>query len=283
MKKKIDINLYVYGNAAQNPDCAQGAVVLKNALEKSDLASHCNFHAPLTVHNPQQKQAAIKDVVILTTQLAHSTQHAMLEKKFFITLGGDNTASIGSWSGTAENNIGLIWFDAHMDAHTFETTPSNNIHGMPLAVLLGYGDKKLTDVVTTKLNPHNVVLVGIRSYESGEAALLKKLGVKIFYMHDIKKQGIKKIMQDAVSIVTRDTTGFGIVIDLDFFDPLDAPGVGTPEQEGVRSNEFLPEFNMIAHHPQLMGADIVEFNPVLDVADKTKKLALELVRILASE
>ena len=121
------------------------------------------------------------------------------------------------------------------------------------------------------------MLIGIRSYESGEADLLKKLGVKIFYMDDIKKMTLSTVIQQAIEIVTRNTDYFGVSIDLDGFDPIDAPGVGSPANDGIRAAEFLPEFKYIAQHPQLIGADIVEFNPMLDVEGKTAQLAITLI------
>lgn len=284
MEKKIDINLYAYGNGAQNFDCEQGALAIKNAIEKTDLANQCHFHAVLSVHNRKQQADALNDIATLSAKLAQSTQQSVLNNNLFVTLGGDHTAAIGSWSGAANgvNELGLIWFDAHMDSHTFETTPSNNIHGMPLAVLLGYGDKNLTHVLSAqpKLKPENVVLIGVRSYESGEAALLKKLGVKIFFMEEIKKFGMKKVIHESLHIVTKNADAFGISIDLDGFDPQDAPGVGTPEKDGVRANDFLAEFSAIAQHPKLIGIDIVEFNPVLDVDHKTEMLAVKLLQHL---
>ena len=282
----MNINLYAYGNAADNYDCEQGPGVLKNALENTPLAQYCHWQDPLQVDNRNQQRAALNDVVALSEKLAQSTLHAVRNQQFFITLGGDHTAAIGSWSGAANaisGDLGLIWFDAHMDSHTFETTPSNNIHGMPLAVLLGHGESVLTHIASNKpkLKPENVALIGVRSYEPGEAALLKKLGVKIFYMEDIKKMGMQNVITSALDIVTKNTSHFGISFDLDGFDPTDAPGVGTSEADGVRAAEFLPFFSMIAQHPKLIGADIVEFNPVLDRDNKTEIVAVKLVETMS--
>jgi len=271
---------------AHNADCEQGALTLKKAIEKSDLTTHCHFQPPLTVHNRKQQADALNDIATLSNTLAQSTQQSLLNNHFFLTLGGDHTAAIGSWSGAAHviNNLGLIWFDAHMDSHTVETTQSNNIHGMPLAILLGHGEKKLTTILSNqpKLKPDNVVLIGVRSYESGETALLKKLGVKIFFMEDIKTQGMKAVISESIKTVTQNTDAFGISIDLDGFDPIDAPGVGTAEKNGVRAAIFLSEFSAITTHPKLIGMDIVEFNPTLDVNHKTEKLTLKLIRCLIS-
>lgn len=288
MKKGIDLYLYACGNGAHNINCEKGTAVLQKAIEKIDGEKRCQWHAPLQTHNHHQQIAALADIVKLSTQLAQLTQKSAQNNRFFITLGGDHTTAIGDWSGAANaslGEIGLIWFDAHMDSHTFETTPSNNIHGMPLAILLGHGDSALTQILskTPKLQPENVVLIGVRSYEAGEKALLKKLGVKIFYMNDIKKLGIKKVIAESLKIVTTNTTGFGISIDLDGFDPIDAPGVGSPVPDGIRADNFLTEFSAIAQHPKLIGADIAEFDPTLDVDHKTEKLAVALVSKLIGQ
>ena len=280
MKHTIDINLYAYGNAAQNVDCALGAATLKKALESTDLAAQLHWHSPLQVTDHKQQEQALPDVLKLTTALARATKQYTLQKQFFITLGGDHSAAIGSWSGAANamNNLGLIWFDAHMDSHTSDTSPSQNIHGMPLAILLGHGNPALTHILSDKpkLKPENCVLMGVRSYESGEAALLKTLGVKIFYMDDIQKIGLHETVKQAIAIVTKNTDAFGVSIDLDGFDPIDAPGVGTRAPDGIRAHAFLPEFSQIAQHPKLIGADIAEFNPILDSDHKTEKLAVML-------
>jgi len=277
----IDLNLYAFGNGASNFDCEKGPDVLKKAINKTDGVNRYHFQTLLAANNHKQQRDALMDIVALSEKLALSTKQSVSDHHIFITIGGDHTAAIGSWSGAANaisGELGLIWFDAHMDSHTFETTPSNNIHGMPLAILLGHGAKELTEVLSTKpkLKPENVVLIGVRSYESGEVKLLKKLGVKIFYMNDIKKLGMHKVVQECLSTVTCNTTGFGISIDLDGFDPVDAPGVGSPEPDGIRADDFMPEFKAIAHHPKFLGMDVVEFNPMLDRDQKTERLAVRL-------
>lgn len=287
MAKTIDVNLYAYGNGAANYDCEKGADIIKSALEKTPRAKQFHWKNKLFVSNHQQQHAALSDLLKLSETLAKSVHESVLKKHLFITLGGDHTAAIGAWSGAAtaiNGDVGLIWFDAHMDSHTYETTPSNNIHGMPLAILLGHGDKQLTQIASpnTKLKPENVVLMGIRSFESGEAALLKKLGVTIFYMEDIYRLGIQQVFSKAVEIVSKNTAGFGISIDLDGFDPADAPGVGTAEPNGVNAAEFLAHFSIVVSHPKFIGADIVEFNPVLDKDHRTEKLAVGLVEIIGS-
>ncbi|MDP1573356.1 MAG: arginase [Coxiellaceae bacterium] len=277
MQKYIDVYSYAYGNAAHNTGCADGASVLKKALQASH--PHFHWHPPLRTSNQTQQRDALPDVAKLCETLSHDIKKSILNNRFFITVGGDHSCAIGSWSGalnTVKGDLGLIWFDAHMDSHTFATTLSNNIHGMPLAVLLGQGDPTLTALSSKKLNPENVVLIGIRSYENGEQQLLEKLGVTIFYMDDIKKLGMRTVINSAIERVTKNTTHFGISIDLDGFDPLDAPGVGTREKNGVSAKDFLAQFEKIVENPKLIGMDIAEFNPSLDKNHQTEKLAVLL-------
>ena len=169
-----------------------------------------------------------------------------------------------------------------MDAHTPESSHSKNLHGTPLATLLGYGAPELTELMssTAKLKPENTVLVAIRCYESEEQALLESLNIKIFYMDEIKKRGFDSVINDALTIVTKNTAAFGISIDLDGLDPQDAPGVSVPEPNGVSAQEFLNQLPTIAKHDKFIGAEIAEFNPSGDVEHKTEKLVVEIIKKL---
>src|SRR5665213_879539 len=162
------------------------------------------------------------------------------QHKFVSVVGGDHSCAIGTWSGVYDamhhlGDIGLIWIDAHMDSHTPETTPTNHIHGMPLACLLGYGYPTLTGVLhaAPKFKPENVCLIGVRSYEKGEAALLKHLNVRVFFMEEVQERGFEVVLAEAVQHVNQHTIGYGITLDIDAVDPLEAPGVDVPEPEGI--------------------------------------------------
>lgn len=172
-------------------------------------------------------------VQAICTELAKHVAASLKKRQRTTVIGGDHSCAIGTWSGVYDayhhdGDIGLIWFDAHMDGHTPETTPSGNIHGMPVATLLGYGYPTLTNILhdTAKIKPENLCLIGTRSFESGEAALLKKLNVKIYDMEEIAKHGFKEVLQDAIHHVSRHTIGYGFSLDLDGLDPEDAPGGG---------------------------------------------------------
>lgn len=217
-------------------------------------------------------------------ELADEVGQSLLSGHCPLVLGGDHSMAVGTWSGAvtalkAERSFGLIWVDAHMDSHTPQTTPSQAIHGMPLAALMGYGESALTHLAgqSPKLDPGHVVLIGVRSFEAGEAALLKQLNVTVYHMSDVKKLGIKKVFEQALQQVTNGTKAFGVSVDLDGFDPSIAPGTGTPEPDGLPKDEVLQALKTICHHPLFRALEIAELNPVKDVDNKTLTLAQHIL------
>jgi len=224
---------------------------------------------------------------MLLKELSEEVHNVLKQDNFFITIGGDHSSGIGSWSAAAatyreQGDIGLIWFDAHLDAHTYETTPSGNIHGMPVACLLGYGKDELTSIMYpgAKIKPENLVFVGARSYEQGEHDLLQDLGVKIYYMDEINQRGLAPIFEEAKAQVKRNTVAYGLSLDLDGIDPEQAPGVGTPAANGVDAQELITALECFAYDPKLIGAELVEFNPNLDSDSKTENIVLALLEQL---
>ena len=206
----------------------------------------------------------------------------------FCVVGGDHSCAVGTWSGVYDamrhkGDVGLIWIDAHMDSHTPETSPSGNIHGMPLACLLGYGFPALTGVMhnSPKLKPENVCLIGVRSYESGEAALLRKLNVRVYFMDEIQERGLPEVMREAVEHVNRHTVGYGVTIDIDSVDPEEAPGVDVPAVNGLHGLELCEAIREIAADQRLIATEVVEFDPLHDAQDKTEILIAKLITIIA--
>jgi arginase len=198
-----------------------------------------------------------------------------------VVLGGDHAIAIGTWGGVARGlrraPFGLIWMDAHLDAHTLETTPSMNAHGMSAAVLLGHGSPEFLAVGGGALRPEHLCYIGVRSYEAAEWALLRRLGVHIFYMDEVRGRGLAAVMADALAIVTRGTRGFGLTIDLDGFDPTDVPGVGLHVADGLRGAEAATVLRGIARDPRLKALEIVEYAPALDRDQRTARLVLDLL------
>lgn len=194
----------------------------------------------------------------------------------FTIIGGDHTSAIGTWQAVSHyvKPLGLIWIDAHMDSHTPTTTETGRLHGMPLACLLGEGDHRLSQLFSREpaLKPEHVCLLGVRSYESGEAQLLKRLGVRVFYMDEIKHRGLMACLPEVFSIVAKGTQGFGISLDLDALDPIDAPGVDVAEPGGIRSAALIEFLKAVSLHPLWYGSEIVEFNPNKDLNHDTRKI-----------
>ena len=177
----------------------------------------------------------------------------------------------------------MIWYDAHADLNTGETSPSGNIHGMPLAVSIGLGHEKLVNIrgFAPKIKPENVCLIGIRSYEEGEAALLKKLNVKIYFMDEVNQRGFIPVLREAVEHVKKNTYAYGLTVDLDSLDPEEAPGVDVPERDGIHAAELKQGLEMLINDPALIATEIVEFDPTHDKEQKTEKIIADCLNIIA--
>ena len=226
-------------------------------------------------------QNALKIIEALNRKLALAVRHAVATQQFPIVIGGDHSIAVGTWNGQQEP-FGLIWIDAHMDAHTPETTPSQACHGMPLAALLGYGAPEMAKLLRKEpvLKPERTVLIGIRSFESEEAALLKKLGVKIYFIDEVKKRSLQEIIPEAIEHAAKGTNRFGISLDLDVFSPDVAPGVDTPVSGGIEKEDLLSLLASITKDQRLIGFEMVEYNPMRDKAHKTRALCTEIMEQL---
>lgn len=215
-------------------------------------------------------------------RLADQVFRAMRDKEIPVVVAGDHSCAVGTWNGVSKlaKPIGLLWIDAHMDAHTPETSPSGAWHGMPLAALLGKGPPEMAQLLNEEpvLRPEQVVVIGVRSYEAGEKNLLDQLGVKIYYIDEVKEKGFVTVLEEALQIVNHGTVGFGISIDVDVIDPEEAPGVGSPEAGGIEAGEFLLAMPLLGEHPKLIGVEIVEYNPERDKGHKTRELVYQMLK-----
>lgn len=222
----------------------------------------------------------VNEIKAITYQLAQTIMQ-VYPTHFPLVLGGDDSISIGTWSGlmrSVKGSFGLIWIDAHMDSHTPETTPSFNIHGMPLAVLMGYGEPALVAELDKQfLDPKHLVLMATRSYEAGEVALLKALNVKIYFMDEIKARGFEATFNEAKEYLRQQTNYFGISLDIDAFDPTVAPGTGSREPNGLMPEAVCNAFKQLNNEEKLAAFQIAEFNPTRDRDNKTFKLILNLL------
>jgi arginase len=202
-----------------------------------------------------------------------------------LVLGGDHSVAAGTVSGVAEvfrqrgEKIGLVWIDAHADMNTPESSLSGNVHGMPLACCLGYGPRELTHLFdfAPKVEGRNVVLIGLRDVDLRERPIVRESGVTAFTMRDIDECGLRNIMERAIRIVTDGTAGFHLSLDMDAVDPDEAPGVGTPVRGGMTYREAHLAMETICDSGRLLSMEIVEVNPVLDDANRTALLGVELV------
>lgn len=223
-------------------------------------------------------------------KLAQQVSALVKKKQPLCVIGGDHTSAIGTWSGVYQSiheqgDLGLIWVDAHMDSHTPETSNSGRIHGMPLACLLGHGYPELTTILSAKpkVKPEHVCLIGVRSYESGEAEFLKNMGVKVYFMDEVRQRGFDVVWDEAVTQVNNKTYGYGITIDVDAIDPTEAPGVDVPEPNGLFLSELKRGLTKVVHDARLLATEIVEFDPSRDKDAITEKLVIQLIEILAGE
>ncbi|HUE99503.1 MAG TPA: arginase [Anaerolineales bacterium] len=202
--------------------------------------------------------------------------------RFPVVLGGDHSLSVGSIRGAAKHKkLGLIWVDAHADFNTAETTPSGNIHGMPLAALCGLGDSRLVclwDEAPPILDARRVAVIGARDLDPGEKRNLREAGVMVQSMEQIDRIGMVSALEKAIDRVSRDVDGIYLSFDMDALDPRHAPGVGTPVQGGLTYREAHLACEVVAETGKLIGMEIVEVNPILDVQNQTALLAVEFIR-----
>jgi len=218
-------------------------------------------------------------------KLAAKVENAIETGKFPLVLGGDHSIAVGTVSGVSHAfrkrsvSIGLIWVDAHADMNTPETSPSGNVHGMPLACCVGRGPRELTDIFDycPKVDGKNVALVGIRDVDITERPIVRESGATAFTMRDIDELGLREVMKQAIAIASQGTEGFHLSFDMDFVDPMEAPGVGTPVRGGVTYREAHLAMETICDCSQMVSMEIVEVNPVLDEVNRTALLGVELV------
>ncbi|WP_024334334.1 arginase [Desulfotignum balticum] len=206
-------------------------------------------------------------------------RRVMEEKDFPLFVGGDHSIAVGTVAAAGADGeaIGLIWLDAHGDFNTPDTSPSGNIHGMPLAILMGEGHPDLVNVGRPgpKVLPENVVMIGLRDIDPVEKKRLKTSGVTVFTMRDIDEQGISTVANKAVMKFAH-MKRIHLTVDMDALDPVEAPGVGTPVPGGITYREAHLLMEILADSKKVGSMDLVEINPILDVANKTAKLAVEL-------
>lgn len=283
MTKRIRIIGAASGLGAQDHGCADGPMAYHRSQAWHELEHHPQVDWGRTLFAPEGPgMAAAGRIAGLCRQLADEVALALRAGEFPLVIGGDHSVAIGTWSGVARvagAPVGLLWIDAHLDSHTPETTYSGAIHGMPLACLLGRGDKRLLNIglLGLQVSAAHTVVLGPRSYEPEEIEFLQQMGVRIIGNEEILGRGFAACLDEAIAIVGAAPNGFGATLDLDAIDPGLAPGVGSPEPEGLWDGDVLAALRRLSALPGLRALEIVEYNPDRDSQGVTADLISDLI------
>jgi arginase len=258
---------------------------LKQLGHQVEDLGNISVKQPEEMHFGEKRAKYLNEIAETCRDLGEQAERALADGFLPLVLGGDHSIAVGSCSGVSNffhkesKKVGCIWLDAHGDMNTPESSPSGNVHGMPLAAIIGHGPVELTDLFghRPKVEPRNVSLVGVRDLDPKERRLIKETGVHAFTMRDIDERGLRDVMSEAIRFATDDAAGAVVSLDLDFVDPEDAPGVGTPVRGGVTYREAHLAMEMIADSEAMVALEVVEINPVIDLHNKTALLAVEMV------
>ena len=280
MQRQVQLIGAAWGLGGADPGCAEAPAVLAPlAARRLEACGVGTVVGPLIAPAAGERRKTLA-VSRLCGQLASAVADARREARLPCVLGGDHSCAGGTWSGVArtlDGALGLVWIDAHMDSHTPSTSHTGRLHGMPLAWLLGQADDPLYGLASGVLNPEHVCLVGVRSYEPEEDERLRRLGVRVVFMDEVRARGIDAVLGEAIEIARAGTAGFGVSIDLDVVSPDEAPNVGTPVGGGVTSAELARALEQVAGEPSLAALELVEYSPRLDRDGATARVALSLL------
>jgi arginase len=271
------------GAGAQDHGCADGPVAFHRSQAWHELERHPLLDWGRTLFvSSTPGLAPVERIAGLCRRLADEVELTIRAGAFPVVIGGDHSVAIGTWSGVARvigKPPGLLWIDAHLDSHTPETSYSGAIHGMPLACLLGRGDKRLLNLGLpgSQLDAAHTVVLGARRWEPEEIDFLKACGVRIIGDEEILQRGFADCLAEALAIVSAAPGGFGVTLDLDAIDPLEAPGVGSPEPDGLAAGEVLTILHSLSGMAGLRGLEIVEYNPDRDRFGMTAGLIADLI------
>ncbi len=296
--KKLDAVVLIYvpihlGGSHRGVSMGPSAMRVADLVEKIKkmglrVEEEIEIKVPYAVSWVDQCSTAkcVPEIAQVSKDVADAVEQAMLNDTIPITIGGDHSLAIGSIAGVAsyyrktEENFGLFWFDAHGDINTPDTSESGNVHGMPLAISLGQGDKRLTNLLgfAPKVQPHRTALIGIRSIDQGERKMINESGITPFTMRDIDHLGLARVTDLALGACGSDISGIHLSFDIDVVDPDVAPGVSCPYRGGLDYRESHLALEMLAETNLIRSIDMVEVNPAFDVRNKTAELAVELIQ-----
>ncbi len=257
---------------------------LKGLGHQVEDAGNIHVKNPEEQHYGDRRAKYLTEIAETCQEIAHRIYQTLESESLPLSLGGDHSMAIGTQAGVAkffhdrDQRVGLLWIDAHADMNTPETSPSGNIHGMPFAATLGFGPEPLVKIFgfSPKMRPENCVLIGARDLDSRERRTVKQSGVHVFTMRDIDEHGMRAVLERSVAFATEGTAGFVVSLDMDVVDPDEAPGVGTPVRGGVTFREAHLAMEMISDSKKMLGLEIVEINPIIDVLNKTAILGVGL-------
>jgi arginase len=258
--------------------------IKKLGLQVEDIGN-LSVKQPEEMPIGEKRAKYLQEIAETCNDVAVATEKSLTEGLLPLVLGGDHSIAAGVAAGVANHfrkekkQIGYLWLDAHGDMNTPESSPSGNVHGMPLAAIMGYGAPELVDLLgfKPKAEPGNIVIVGARDLDAQERKIVKKSGIHVFTMRDIDERGMRDVMSEALKYAMDDTAGIAVSLDMDFVDPADAPGVGTPVRGGVTYREAHLAMEMIADTEAMVSLEVVEINPILDEHNRTALLGVELV------
>lgn len=280
------------GASRRGVDMGPSAIRVANLGPKlASLGFHIEDWGNVAVEQPERAPQGpanaryLPQIAETCRRLARAVEQAAAQGQMPLVLGGDHSVAVGTIAGISRHyrkrkaRIGVIWIDAHPDMNTPQTSPSGNVHGMPLACCIGLGPRALTHIYgyAPKVDPKNVALVGLRDVDSLEKPHVKHSGVRAFTMRDIDERGMRAVMAEAIEIASAGAEGFHVSLDMDSVDPQEAPGVGTPVRGGLNYREAHLAMEMICDAGRMVSLEVVEVNPVIDEANRTALLAVELV------
>jgi arginase len=281
------------GSGRRGVDMGPSAIRIAGLAERlAELGHEVVDEGDLDIKNMEELKVGdtrarfLGEIARASKQAATKVERIVDRGRFPLVLGGDHSISVGTVSGIAAvaerqgKKVGLLWVDAHGDINTPETSPTGNIHGMPVAALLDEGPAELTGIGRDgpKVDARNVALVGIRSLDEGEKVRLKRFGVQVHTMSDVDRHGIHRIMKKALARVTDGTDYVHVSFDLDAVDPTVAPGVGTPVKGGLDYREAHLIMELLSDSGVMTSLELVEVNPILDDRNASAQFAVELVQ-----
>ncbi len=279
------------GAGRRGVDMGPSAIRIAGVTERLRALGHAvRDEGDLVVKGPEQQRVGnerlryLPEIVRDCSLLAAKVAKIVGEKGFPLVLGGDHAVAIGTIAGlamaarAAHQSLGVLWIDAHGDMNTDATTPSGNIHGMPLAASLGLGARELTSIggPFAKVSPKNVVLVATRDLDDGERANIRRLGVKAYTMEEIDRHGMAVVIGKALRHLGR-AVRLHVSFDLDAVDPSVAPGVGTPVKGGLNYREAHLIMEAVADTGRMTSLEVVENNPILDTRNQSVEFAVEMI------